>query len=309
MIRHDALLKGKLGKFITTADVVREKTVFSLGPLSLNLAIGNARGVESGRFVQIFGKPSVGKSTLVMDIIRQWQEVHADNDALYVDFERALDARYINAIGVDLSRLLVVRADTTEQGQNIIEQAIESGIKLIVVDSIAAGVPSSELDKRYDESPKMASGAGLWTRFALRMIPRMDNNDVLVILINQMRKNFSMMSRDEEIPWGGLALQYASSVNVHLQRIETKNDHIGVRATIKKNKVGSPMTTADFDIAYGQGIRHDLDVLTLAQNAGIIGVNGSWYSYGQVKAQGIEGAAATFPVHEIKEVLLGAQYA
>lgn len=296
--------RKKWGPFVTTGDVKRPKTLYSIGPLSVNLAIGNQGGVPGGRFIQIFGKPSVGKSTLVLDTIRQWQQRGDDNVAMYVDFERAYDEDYAEALGVDTARLLISRTDTTEQSMDVIEDAVACGIKLIVVDSIPAGMPASELEKGYGDNPQMARNAGLWTRFANRMMGRVDNNDVLVILVNQMRKNFNTMSREQEIPWGGLALQYASSVNIALVRTETKDNHITIEALIKKNKVGNPQIRAEFMIAYGKGIRHDIDLITLAKNAGVITLNGAWYTYKDYKGQGIEGAAANLPLDEIRDVLI-----
>lgn len=295
---HEGLLK-KYKNYIATADVARPKTKFSLGPLSLNLAVGDPNGVESGKFIQIFGKPASGKSTLSLEMIKAWQQANETNEALYVDFERTFDQRYALNVGVDLKRLFIVRADTTEQGMSIIEQAVEEGIKLVVVDSIAAGMPSSELDKDYTDSPKMASNAGLWTRFANRMVGKIDNKDALVVLLNQMRKNFSMMAREEEIPYGGLALQFATSVSIQMQRIKTEDTRITVQAIIKKNKVGAPNTRAEFYIDYGRGINHKADIINLALNAGIVTRSGAWYSYAGEKAQGLDGACEIFPVETI----------
>ncbi len=301
-LRYEELHK-LFKNFVLTSSVTRPKTKFSLGPLSVNLAIGDVSGVDSGRFVQIFGKPSVGKSTLALDIVRQWQERDELNDALYVDYERALDQDYANTIVADPNRLYIVRADTTEQGQDIIEAAIDSGVKLIVIDSIAAGMPSNELEKDNQQNPKMASNAGLWTRFTSRIIGKIDNSDTMIILLNQMRKNFSTMSREEEIPWGGLALQFATSVSIALSRIKTEDNRITVQALIKKNKVGNPQQRAEFFIEFGKGIRHDMDVITLAINAGIVTKSGTWYYYKDNKAQGVQGAAELFPLDEIRTLL------
>lgn len=302
--RYESLRK-KYRDVVAEASRARPKTMFSIGPLSLNLAIGNPHGVPAGRFIQLFGMPSVGKSTVALDIVRQWQDRAAENDALYVDFERGFDMQYAANTGVDLDRLIMVRADTTEQGMNVIEAAVREGIKLVVVDSIAAGMPSTELEKGYDDNPKMASNAGLWTRFVNRMIPLIDNNDTLIVLLNQMRKNFSMMSREENIPYGGVALKHASSLDIALSRIKQEDTRITVQALAKKNKVGNPLRRAEFFIEYGRGIRHDLDILTLALDAGIVSRSGAWYSYDGQRAQGLEGAASTFDIGTLRSAVLG----
>jgi len=297
----DKNLLKKYQQFISTADQEREKTYFSLGPLSINLAVGNLAGVPSGRIVQIAGKSSSGKSTLALAIIAEYLRKNPLAYAMYVDFERTFDQRYSKACGVILERLYVVRPDTTEQGFNIIEDAIKSGdIKLVIIDSVAAAKPSSEDDKSYDQSPKMASNAGLLTRFCNRIVPLIDNNDALIVMINQMRKNFNPMSREDEVPWGGLALLYQTSVLIQMQRIKTEDTKIEVRALVKKNKIGAPQVRAEYTLEYGQGINFDIDVLNLALDKGIIEKRGSWFNYGTIKAQGELNAIRLFPIDEIK---------
>lgn len=297
----DKNLEKKYGQFIMKADQERPKTYFSLGPLSMNLAIGNVKGVPSGRIIQITGKSSTGKSTLALTILAEHLKEKIEEYGMYVDFERTFDKVYAAACGVPLDRLYVVRPDTTEQGFNIIEEAIKSeGIKLFVVDSVAAAKPSSEDDKTYEQSAKMASNAGLLTRFCNRIIPLADNNDVLVVMINQMRKNFNIMSREDEVPWGGLALMYNTSVLINMQKIKTEEDRIEVRTIIKKNKVGAPQVKSEYSLRYGKGIDFGADILNLALKVNIVEKRGSWYNYGNIKAQGEDKAIEAFPMDEIK---------
>lgn len=305
MANMDALLKKYKG-IVSLASEPRPKRWFSMGPLGLNLAIGDARGVQSGKIVQVFGKPSSGKSTLSLDVIRQFQRDYPEDAfPLLVDFERAFDPSYAASIGVDLDRLYVVRPDTGEQGLNIVETAIvNEGVKLVVVDSVSAMKPASENDKDYDDNAKMASAAGLVTRFCNRMIGLIDNNDALVIMLNQMRKNFSTMSPEQEIPWGGMALQFATSVSVAMARIRTEDSRMTSQAIIKKNRAGAPQSRTEFFINYGRGIDHDADVLSLACDRGIVFKNGAWFSYGEHKAQGAEKAAREFPMTEIRQKIV-----
>lgn len=303
MSKSEALLK-RFKDFIRTADIVKERTYIPIGPLSLNLAIGDARGVQTGRIVQIFGKESSGKSTLSLDTIAQCQRANAFQ-ILYVDFERSFDHEYAEACGVNLNTLLIAKPDTTETGFDIIEAAAKSGdIKLIVVDSIAATKPSSENDKDYSDNPKMASVGGLLTRFVNRIVPILDDDDVLLILLNQMRANFSTMSQEKEIPYGGLALQYNSSVKLLVQKIKTEDKRQTTQVIVRKNKVSTPQGRTEFFIDYGAGINHRADILHLAESYEIITRKGAWYSFGDLRAQGLDNACEVFPVDDIRQILL-----
>jgi recombination protein RecA len=301
--KASTLLK-KFKDYIQTADVPRPHELVSLGPLSLNIAAGDAKGFKSGRIVQIFGKESSGKSTLSLDIIAQYQKANPDASVLYVDFERSLDEKYAAAIGVDLQRLLVARTDNMERGFDIIYACIESGIKLIIIDSIMAGIPKVEETKDADESPKMASTAGLITIFVRKVVPLLDDNDVMLIIINQMRSNFNTMSPEKEIPGGGQALQFHSNLKLAVQKIKTEGTKQRTQVVVKKNKSDAPQGRAEFTINYGRGIDHAADIIELAESRDIVRKSGSWYTYRDLRAQGLENAAQTFPIEEIKEALL-----
>lgn len=294
----------KYQDYIQTGDVERPKSWFSLGPLSVNLAVGDPRGVQSGRIVQIVGKQSSGKSTLALEIARQYQE-DTKLPVLYVDFERAYDRNYARSIGVNIADLLMVRPDTTEIGMNIIEDAIkESGIKLVIIDSIAAAMPSTELQKDYDDAQKMAGNATIITRFCNRIVPVLDNYDTLLVVLNQNRKNFSTLSKEDEVPFGGTALQYATSVTLQVTRIETKENYQTTQVIIKKNRTNAPQGRAAFRIDYGKGINAKLDIFELALARGWIEKSGAWYTYKEFKGQGKENASESFPIDELRQRLL-----
>lgn len=308
----ETLLK-KYQDYAQLASEVREKPLLSFGPLSLNLLLGSPDGIPSGRIVQITGKPSHGKTTLALDIVRQFLLRHPDELALYVDFERTLDSVYAEACGVPLNRMVAIRADYAEQGIEIVEEFVNNGVRLVVIDSVPAALPKDELDKDFTDRPKMASSAAIITRMCQRNIGLIDNKNATLVLINQMRKNFSTMSREEEIPFGGMALQYASSVIVHVQKVETKEDTISVRATVKKSKVARPAGKADFVVRYGKGIDHALDVLRLGVEYDVVDKSGAWFKYtddnGMLhRGQGEENAAKTLPMHEIAQKVVARYY-
>lgn len=291
---------------IRVASEDRPRSYISLGPLSLNLAVGNPKGVKAGRIVQIVGKFSSGKSTLALDIIAQYQRQY-EAPAIYVDFERSFDADYASSAGVDVDRLHIVTADSTEDGFNIIEALVKTGeIRLIVVDSIAAAKSSSEDGKEYDDNARMASSAGAITRFCNRIVPLLDNYDTLLVVLNQLRANFSTLSPEKEIPFGSKSLQHAVSITIQTVALHTTDQETEVQATIKKNKVGAPRRVAKYFIRYGHGIDHAQDIVNLGIERGIVQKAGAWFSYEGKKAQGMTRACDEFPVDEIKERILNA---
>lgn len=307
MAKADHLLK-KYKEFILTADVPRPKSKISLGPLSLNIAAGDPEGFKAGRIVQIFGKESSGKSTLALDIIAQYQSAHPEENVLYVDYERSLDDYYAAAIGVDLSSLLVARVDNMERGFDIIYAAIEAGIKLIIIDSILAGIPKVEQDKDADDNPKMASTAGIVSTFVRKVVPMLDDSNVLLIVINQMRANFNTMSPEKEVPGGGHALQFHSNLKLAVSKIKTEGDRQTTQVVVKKNKSQKPQGRAEFTIKYGHGIDHAADIIKLAEEKEIVQKRGAWYSYNNTQAQGLDNATQVFPIEEIRAKLMSERF-
>jgi recombination protein RecA len=299
----DALLK-KYKDFITSADVERPKSKFRLGPLGINIAAGNPRGIPSGRIVQITGKQSSGKSTLALDIVRLFQEDNPGAKVLYVDFERSFDGHYAQSCGVNLDDMYIVRAPSTEVGFTVAKEAVrDHGIKLVVIDSVAMAVPEGELVKTFNDNAKMASGASLITRFVNHMVPTLDDADACMIIINQLRKNFNTMSPETETTYGGNALQYAIAVTIWLQHTKKAETEQFIRATIRKNKIGAPHKLSEFVIVYGKGIDHARDIVDLGIAYGIVEKNGSWYTYKTHKVQGTVAAAEQFPIEDIRREL------
>lgn len=297
------LLK-KYSQFVQPATRQREHRLLSLGPLSLNLTVGHPHGVPAGSIIQVVGQPSHGKTTLVLDICAAYHQRYPEDFVLFVDFERTLDVSYARVCGVDIDRLLVARPDTAELGMKIIEDLIrDGGIRLVVVDSVPLALPSNELERDFTDPQKVASAAQIITRFCTRNVGLLDTKDATVILINQFRKNLSGYGGND-VPFGGMALQYASSIILQVKRTETKPNGFTMEVTVAKSKVGTPKGRAVLFLEYGQGIDHDLDILTLAVEYGIVSRRGAWYEYTTYKAQGIEQTLQTFPLEEIRERII-----
>lgn len=295
---------AKYAEFLTMASEVQDKPKIKIGPLSLNSVLGSPDGVPMGKLIQFVGRQSSGKSTLALDTIATYQR---DNEevVLYIDFERSFDPDYAAACGVDLNRLIKAHPDTTEQGMNIIQAALEEDItRLVIIDSVPAAMPASEVDKTYEDNARMSGTASIVTRFCQRSVGLIDNKNATIILINQFRKSMSTLSREDEVPAGGLALAYASSVIIYLTKIKTEENRQTVQALVRKNKVSRPQGRVEFFIDYGIGINHGADILTLAQQYGIIEKSGAWYAYNEYKAQGLEKAILVFPLGEIKSLVI-----
>lgn len=289
--------------FIKNASQVNEGIFIPFSLLSLNIVLGDIRGIRSGKIVQLIGNPSSGKSTLALDLIASAQR--AGIKCAYVDFERTFDPDYSNALGVDLEKLQMVKPDFAEQGLEITELLIkEANVQLVVIDSIPAAVPSVESEKGYSDAEKMAVAAGYITRFCRRVIPIIDNYNALIVILNQYRANISTLARSESKPYGPRALGYSSSLIIELTRVKNEDTRTFVQARATKNKLAPERKVTEFTLVYGQGPDTSGDLLTLAEQAGIVTKRGAWYMYNESKAQGIENAKNTFPINEIREQLL-----
>jgi recombination protein RecA len=271
--------------------------------MSLNLAVGDIRGIKAGRIVQLIGNPSSGKSTLALDLIANAQRQGLQ--CAYVDFERTFDAGYSETLGVNLDSLRMVKPDFAEQGLEITELLVKEGnIQLVVIDSIPAAVPSSESEKGYNDAEKMAVAAGYITRFCRRVVPIVDNYNAIVLILNQYRANISTLARSESKPYGPRALGYASSLIIELTRVKNEELKTIVQARVTKNKLAPERKMSEFTLVYGTGPEVAVDLLTLAEQYGIVIKRGAWYVYGESKAQGIDNAKNLFPLEEIKAKLL-----
>lgn len=293
------------GSLMRLGERVSQKVeVLSTGSLALDVALG-AGGYPKGRIVEIFGPESSGKTTVALHAVAQ---VQAEGGiAAFIDAEHALDPVYAEAIGVDIDQLLLSQPDYGEQGLQIAEKLIESGaLDLIVVDSVAALTPRSEIDGDIGENT-----VGLQARMmgqAMRKLSAMINKTkTMAIFINQLREKVGLQFGSPETTPGGRALRFYSSVRLDV-RSKTKIEEgtgenkkaIGRLTSIKvaKNKVGSPFKVAMVDIMFGEGVSKTGELLTLAVEEGIIKKAGAWFSYdGNKIGQGTEKAKAFLQEH------------
>ncbi len=260
----------------------------STGSLSLDLALGIG-GVPRGRIVEIYGPESCGKTTLALHILASAQKM--GGEVAFIDVEHALEPAYARALGVDIDTLLISQPDTGEQALEITEQLVRSGaIDCVVVDSVAALLPRSELEGEMGES-SVGVVARLMSQALRKLAGIVSKTNCVVIFINQLREKIGVMYGNPETTPGGRALKYFSSVRIDMRRVESlKNgtEIIGnrTRAKVVKNKVAPPFKEAEFDIMYGEGISKIGEIIDLGVKLDIIEKGGAWFTVNGTRIQG-----------------------
>ena len=265
--------------------------VIPTGSLTLDLALGIG-GVPRGRVVEIYGSESSGKTTLAFHIVAEAQK--RGGIAAFIDAEHAVDAKYAQALGVDINNLLIHQPDTGEQALDVAETLVRSGaIDVIVIDSVAALVPKAEIEGEMGDS-HVGLQARLMSQALRKLTAAINRSRTCIIFINQIRQKIGVMYGNPETTTGGLALKFYASMRLEIRRVgQIKGDDvptgIQVKVSVKKNKLAPPFREAQFDIIYGEGISKESDLIELGVNNGIIDKSGTWFSYsGERLGQGRE---------------------
>ena len=281
--------KGSIMKFGDRA--VEEMDTISTGSIALDAALG-VGGFPKGRIIEIYGPESSGKTTLAIHAIAESQK--NGGLAAFIDAEHAFDSNYAKKLGVDVDNLYISQPDNGEQALEIADNLISSGaVDIIVIDSVAALTPKSEIDGEMGDS-KMGLHARLMSQALRKLTAIVGKSKCIVIFINQIRMKIGVMFGNPETTTGGNALKFYASVRIEVrkgEKIVDDGEIIGytTKCKVVKNKVAPPFKETQFDMIFGEGISRLGEIITMGEELGFIKKSGAWYSYnGERLGQGKE---------------------
>jgi len=276
----------------TQADI----PVIPSGAISLDIALGIG-GYPRGRIVEIYGPEASGKTTLAMHAVAEVQK--RGGAAAYIDAEHAFDITYAKKLGIQVETLIVSQPDFGEQALEIAETLVRSNaVDLVVIDSVAALVPRSEIEGEMGDS-QVGVQARLMSQALRKLTGAVSKSKTCLLFINQLRMKIGVMFGNPETTTGGNALKFYASVRIDIRRIANIKEHeevIGsqVKAKVIKNKMFPPFREAQFDIVFGKGIDRLADLVGQAERDNVIQKSGSWYSYGDERlGQGISNVVTS----------------
>lgn len=295
-----------------------EYTYFPSSLLSLNMAIGDARGFQGRGILQLIANAKSGKTSLAFNILGESQRKGILQDveitsgkrtrvinAVFLDREYAYDPKYAKTCGVDTSKLLVIRIEDAIEMMVQVENLLAQGVQFFIYDSIPATITKDELDKEMDDPAKMAGSANDLTRWLKRIIGKIYDADALFIIINQWRAEMSAFSRRDKKAWGPKSLEYWCKHIIELARTSNKDGVATVEATVIKNKQAAEGFKAEIYLNYGEGFDVARDIVQQAIALGIITVEKKdRYLFDNIPAHGIKQCMEKYDINKLKGLLL-----
>lgn len=292
--------KGAVMKLDGENAIQRGIETISTGSLGLDVALG-VGGLPRGRIVEIYGPESSGKTTLTLQIIAQAQQMGLN--CAFIDAEHALDTEYAKNLGIELEDLYLSQPDHGEQALGIADMFTRSAaMDVIVVDSVAALTPKSELEGDIGDS-SVGVQARMMSQAMRKLAGIAQQNNTMIVFINQIRMKIGVMFGSPETTTGGNALKFYSSVRLDIRRIGSIKDRDEIvgnqtRVKVAKNKVAPPFKQAEFEIMFGEGVSYEGELIDIGIKHGIVAKSGSWFSYGDERiGQGKEKARQYFKDH------------
>lgn len=268
---------------------------FTSGIPGLNDALGG--GWPIGRLVELYGGESTGKTTLCYHAIAEFQKLFPDEIVAWIDSEHSFEQDYADRVGVKSDEMIFQQPETGEDALEVIKQLILGGVKLIVVDSVAALTPRAEREKQFGDRT-MGETARLMSTALKQLAGDASKNDAIIFFTNQTREKIGVMYGDKTTTPGGKALKFYASIRLELRNMGIEKDgdipvNIKIKALCKKNKTFPPMRTADYTITFGVGVDAVVDVFDSAVKWGVIEKSGAWYAFngsrlGQGKAASLD---------------------
>jgi len=284
--------------------------VVPTGSLSVNLATGIG-GFPKGRIIEVYGPEASGKTSLALSAVASSQK--RGGIAAFIDAEHALDANRAVAFGVDLENLYISQPGSGEEALEIVDNLVRSNaFDIIVVDSVAALVPRSELEGDMGDS-QMGVQARLMSQALRKLTGVISKSKTVVVFINQLRLKIGVSFGNPETTTGGQALKFYSSQRFEIRKVgnlKSGTDNVGIRIRVKvvKNKLAAPFKTVEFDLVFDEPGVFSMagEIIDLGVGCGVVEKTGNTYSLktddGLVKL-GVGREAAKKALYESKELM------